>query len=116
MSPYPSPSDPAFARVSAQVEGIGREIREMRRGFDRRLAAIEHQTKITNGNVTDLRTWRASVEAAAAERAKHEAAETTDERTADGRRWELRMVAYSALASILGGVTVAVLVFLLLPT
>lgn len=52
---YPTPTpDATTARLSAQVEGIGREIRELRRGTEDRLERIEHQTTRTNGRVDAL--------------------------------------------------------------
>lgn len=49
MSPYPAPGPPdaSTARLSAQVESIGREIRELRRTAEATLA----QARTTNGRV-----------------------------------------------------------------
>lgn len=53
MSADPRVSTEAgLARVSAQVEGLGREIVQMRRDIAEDLARIEAQTKLTNGRVT----------------------------------------------------------------
>lgn len=63
---YPAPPpDASTARLSAQLEGVGREIRELRRGTEDRLKRIEHQTTRTNGRVDALELASARAEGAA---------------------------------------------------
>jgi len=45
-------TEAAIARLDARLEGIGREIGQMRRDTAEDLARIEAQTKLTNGRVT----------------------------------------------------------------
>jgi Sec-independent protein translocase protein TatA len=45
-------TEAAVARLSAQMEAIGREIGQMRRDTSDRLDRIETQTRLTNGRVS----------------------------------------------------------------
>ena len=95
MSPYP-PGEPAVARLAAQMEAIGREIRDMRAGVDQRLERIERQTTATNGRVTSLEADRIKRDAT------HDAdvAHAAEHRKQSERHWQVRLALWSASLGI----------------
>lgn len=104
MSGYPSPqSDPAVARLSAQVEGIGREIRELRKVAEKTLA----EQKRTNGRVTDLEMREVRRDATAEADARHDRDERKDKRTSESRRWEVRLAVIGAVIGLISAIVTA---------